>query len=130
VASGAEAAVSGRCGLADLRRRGDGGDSWTLNDGVDPIQSVYLFPARPPRRPMDLSAPANRASRHESPRGRHPQGYPPAYLLAGTRDMSLSEIVMLHRKLRNAGVQADLNVFEGMWHGFDDDTETPEAVKP
>lgn len=41
--------------------------------------------------------------------------------------MSLSETVLLHRKLRNSGVEADLNVFEGMWHGFDDDTETPES---
>ena len=66
----------------------------------------------PPRTPLD---------------GNIPKGYPPAYLLAGTRDMSLSETVLLHRKLRNAGAEADLNVFEGMWHGFDDDTETPEA---
>ena len=41
--------------------------------------------------------------------------------------MCLSETVLLHRRLRNAGVEADLNVFEGMWHGFDDDTETPES---
>lgn len=31
--------------------------------------------------------------------------------------MSLSHMVLLHRKLRRAGVVTDLNVFEGMWHG-------------
>jgi acetyl esterase/lipase len=46
--------------------------------------------------------------------GEIPKGYPPAFLLSGTRDMCLSQTVLLHRKLRNAGVEADLNVFEGM----------------
>ncbi len=115
-------------GLLTCGGAADGGDSWTLNDGVDPIQSVFLFPARPPRRPMDLSVPRKPGEPPRTPlEGDIPRGYPPTYLLAGTRDMSLSEIVMLHRKLRNAGVAADLNVFEGMWHGFDDDTETPES---
>jgi monoterpene epsilon-lactone hydrolase len=115
-------------GLLTCGGAADGGDTWTLNDGVDAIQSVYLFPARPPRRPMDLSVPRKPGEPPRTPlEGDIPKGYPPTYLLAGTRDMSLSEIVMLHRKLRNAGVEADLNVFEGMWHGFDDDTEAPES---
>lgn len=56
-----------------------------------------------------------------------PKGYPPAFLLSGTRDMCLSQTVLLHRKLRNAGVEADLNVFEGMWHFFREDPSLPES---
>lgn len=56
-----------------------------------------------------------------------PKGYPPAFLLSGTRDMCLSQSVLLHRKLRNAGVAADLNVFEGMWHFFWEDPSLPES---
>jgi hypothetical protein len=32
--------------------------------------------------------------------------------------MCLSQTVLLHRKLRNAAIEADLDVFEGMWHFF------------
>jgi acetyl esterase/lipase len=56
-----------------------------------------------------------------------PKGYPPAFLLSGTRDMCLSQTVLLHRKLRNAGVDADLNIFEGMWHFFWEDPGLPES---
>ena len=56
-----------------------------------------------------------------------PKSYPPAFLLSGTRDMCLSQSVLLHRKLRNAGVEADLNVFEGMWHFFWEDPSLPES---
>ena len=56
-----------------------------------------------------------------------PKGYPPAFLLSGTRDMCLSETVLLHRKLRNASVEADLNIFEGMWHFFWENPDLPES---
>ena len=59
--------------------------------------------------------------------GEIPKGYPPAFLLSGTRDMCLSQTALLHRKLRNAGVEADLNVFEGMWHFFWERPELPES---
>jgi acetyl esterase/lipase len=41
--------------------------------------------------------------------------------------MCLSQSALLHRKLRNAGVEADLNVFEGMWHFFWEDPGLPES---
>jgi monoterpene epsilon-lactone hydrolase len=56
-----------------------------------------------------------------------PKGFPPSYLLSGTRDMCLSETALLHRKLRHAGVEVDLNIFEGMWHGFNMEPELPET---
>ncbi len=43
-------------------------------------------------------------------------GLPPAILTSGTRDLFLSNTVRTHRKLRRAGVEADLNVYEGLSH--------------
>lgn len=44
-------------------------------------------------------------------------GFPPTFLQSGTRDLFLSNAVRLHRKLRRAGVPAELHVFEAMPHG-------------
>jgi len=58
-------------------------------------------------------------------------GFPPAILTSGTRDLFLSLTVLTHRKLRRAGVEAELQVFEGMSHAqylFDPSApETKEA---
>ena len=58
-------------------------------------------------------------------------GLPPAIITSGTRDLFLSNAVRVHRKLRQAGVEATLQVFEGMSHAqylFNADApETKEA---
>ena len=58
-------------------------------------------------------------------------GFPPAILPSGTRDLFLSTAVRTHRKLRQAGVEAQLQVFEGFSHAqylFDPTApETKEA---
>jgi len=43
-------------------------------------------------------------------------GFPPTMLVTGTRDLFLSLTVRVHRKMREAGVVADLNVYEGLSH--------------
>jgi len=43
-------------------------------------------------------------------------GLPPAILTSGTRDLLLSDTVRVHRKLRQAGVEAALQVFEAQSH--------------
>jgi acetyl esterase/lipase len=43
-------------------------------------------------------------------------GFPPTILTSGTRDLFLSNTVRVHRKLRQAGVEAVLQVFEGQSH--------------
>jgi epsilon-lactone hydrolase len=43
-------------------------------------------------------------------------GFPPTILTSGTRDLFLSLTVLTHRKLRRAGVEAALQVFEGASH--------------
>ena len=55
-------------------------------------------------------------------------GFPPAILTTGTRDLFLSNTVRVHRKLRRAGVEAELNVYEGMSHAqYQIDPDAPET---
>ena len=58
-------------------------------------------------------------------------GFPPTILTSGTRDLLLSNTVRVHRKLRQAGVEASLQIFEGQSHAqylFDDGApESKEA---
>jgi acetyl esterase/lipase len=56
------------------------------------------------------------------------QGFPPAILTSGTRDLLLSNTVRVHRKLRQAGVEAILQVFEGQSHAqYNRDDTAPET---
>jgi acetyl esterase/lipase len=56
------------------------------------------------------------------------QGFPPTILTSGTRDLFLSNTVRVHRKLRAAGVDAQLNVFEGQSHAqYYADPDAPET---
>jgi len=56
-------------------------------------------------------------------------GFPPVYLVTGTRDLFLSDTVRVHRKLRRAGVVADLVVFEGLSHAeYLQDLKSPESI--
>jgi len=56
------------------------------------------------------------------------QGFPPAILTSGTRDLYLSNTVRMHRKLRAAGVEAVLQVWEGQSHlQYMSDITAPEV---
>jgi monoterpene epsilon-lactone hydrolase len=55
-------------------------------------------------------------------------GFPPAILTTGTRDLLLSNTVRVHRKLRQAGVEAVLQVYEGQSHTqYARDPDAPET---
>ena len=55
-------------------------------------------------------------------------GFPPAILTTGTRDLFLSNTVRTNRKLRQAGVETELQVFEGMSHAqYQIAAGTPES---
>jgi pimeloyl-ACP methyl ester carboxylesterase len=117
--------LPGAVGLNTCSGGGNHGDARYTMNGLDAALST-AFPSgnpafhQPPARKPD-EPPATALD------GDIPKGYPPAFLLSGTRDMCLSETVLLHRKLRNAGVDADLNVFEGMWHFFWENPDLPES---
>ncbi len=56
------------------------------------------------------------------------KGFPPAILTTGTRDLLLSNTVRVHRKLREAGVEAQLEVYEGQSHAqYQFDDRVPET---
>ncbi|MDP1834685.1 MAG: alpha/beta hydrolase [Chlamydiales bacterium] len=46
------------------------------------------------------------------------KGFPPTILTSGTRDLFLSNTVRTHQKLRAAGIDAYLQVYEGCSHAF------------
>ena len=55
-------------------------------------------------------------------------GFPPTILTSGTRDLFLSDVVRVHRKMRAAGVTTDLHVYEAMSHaGYIVSPDTPES---
>jgi epsilon-lactone hydrolase len=107
------------------------GDTRTTLDGLDPQLSSYTVEAalrggRGPGGQRSAPKPGEPLSEVlDTPE--IPKGFPPSYLMAGTRDMCLSETVVLHRKLKHAGVVTELNIFEGMWHGFNLEPGLPET---
>jgi acetyl esterase/lipase len=89
-----------------------GGDSFSTLRGLDSLEphpevnALYAAGA-------DLTDPLL------SPLFGDVSGFPPTFLQAGTRDLMLSNAVRFHRKLRQAGVKAELHVWEAMPHrGF------------
>ena len=46
------------------------------------------------------------------------KGFPPTILTTGTRDLLLSNTVRVHRKLRQLGIEASLQVYEGQAHAY------------
>lgn len=90
----------------------ESGDSFSFNNGVDNLL-----------RPLP-NASALYADGHDlrdpyiSPLfGDFRAGFPPTILTSGTRDLFLSNTVLMHRALRRAGITADLHIWEAMGHG-------------
>ena len=46
---------------------------------------------------------------------------------SGTRDLILSNSVRLDRELKKQGVQSTLELWDGMWHGFQEMLNLPES---
>ncbi len=97
---------------ADLTKTGD---SLWINEGIDRLLVTYDGPLHAAARLYagghDLRDPLL------SPVYGDFAGLPPAYLVTGTRDLFLSHTIRVHRRLREAGVPAELNVYEGLSHG-------------
>ncbi|MFD1189070.1 alpha/beta hydrolase [Phenylobacterium conjunctum] len=101
------------------------GDSLEANDGRDPVLSwtdqldkalaAYVGEADP------------EAPRLSPSRATYAPGYPRSVIVTGTRDVLLSPCVRLYWAMRRGGVEADLRVWDGMWHGFMFSPDLPEA---
>ena len=102
------------------------GDSYATNEWVDNIlvtwdgwlgRAAKLYAGN-----VDLKDP------YLSPIYGDFHGFPPTILTTGTRDLFLSNTVRTHRKLKRAGVIAELNVYEGMSHAqYGADPNAPET---
>jgi acetyl esterase/lipase len=90
-------------------------DSWYTNEGIDRILTTYdgfiEAASRLYAGGRDLKDPL------VSPLYGDVHGFPPTFLVTGTRDMLLSNTARTHIKLRQAGVVADILVYEGTSHG-------------
>lgn len=89
------------------------GDSYYANDGVDSAISYDGFWAAVARvyaRGRDLKDPLL------SPVYGEFSGFPPTFLITGTRDLFLSNTVRVQQKLLDAGVYTQLEVEEGQSH--------------
>jgi acetyl esterase/lipase len=100
----------------------ESGDSFHTNSGVDPgLRSLM---------PVNLLYANGHALTHPylSPLFGDLKGFPPTLLTTGTRDLYLSNTVRMHRKLRAAGVPAELHVTEAGPHtGFPGSPEGQEV---
>jgi acetyl esterase/lipase len=90
----------------------ESGDSFTTNLGLDNILNSRLMPAN-----LLYAAGHDLSHPYLSPLFADVTGFPPTFIQAGTRDLFLSNAVRMHRKMRAAGVDAELHVFEAMPHG-------------
>jgi acetyl esterase/lipase len=92
----------------------ESGDSFETNIGIDPVlqrltNSIALYADGHDLRDPSLSPLF----------GDFSKGFSPTMLSAGTRDLFLSNTVLMHRALRRAGIPTDLSIWEAMGHmGF------------
>ncbi|HEX3915768.1 MAG TPA: alpha/beta hydrolase [Caulobacteraceae bacterium] len=92
----------------------ESGDSFDTLMGLDVVLSARLMEMN-----LLYAGGADLAHPYLSPLFGDVAGFPPTLMQAGTRDLFLSNAVRMHRKLRSAGVRAELHVWEGMPHaGF------------
>jgi monoterpene epsilon-lactone hydrolase len=53
--------------------------------------------------------------------------FPPTLLIAGSRDFAVSSLFHTQVALTNVGVEAELHIWDGMWHAFFIDPDLPES---
>jgi epsilon-lactone hydrolase len=90
----------------------ESGDSFNTLIGIDTALTSRLMPANLLYAGgHDLSHP------YLSPLfGDFSKGFAPTFLQSGTRDLFLSNTVLMHRALRQAGIESELHIFEAATH--------------
>jgi monoterpene epsilon-lactone hydrolase len=102
------------------------GDSFQTNAMVDNV--LVAYGANCDKRAALYSAGHDPKDPLLSPVYGDLHGFPPTILTTGTRDLLLSNTVRVHRRLRQAGVEASLQVFEGQSHAnYYRDVTAPES---
>jgi len=103
------------------------GDTYETLKEADPIR-LY----------QPALAPASRAyadpSVHKTPYvspvyADYSQGFPPTLIIGGTKEIFLSNCVRLYQAMDLAGVTVILDLYEGMWHDFQETSfDLPESI--
>ena len=90
----------------------ESGDTFNTLLGIDTALTTRLMPAN-----LLYAGGADLRDPYLSPLfGDFEKGFPPTFLQSGTRDLFLSNTVLMHRALRRAGIPADLHVFDAATH--------------
>ena len=90
----------------------ESGDSFYTLLGVDTALTSRLMPAN-----LLYAGGHDLTHPYVSPLfGDFAKGFPPTFLVSGTRDLFLSNTVRMHRALRIAGIPAELHVMEAATH--------------
>lgn len=107
----------------------ESGDSFVTLAGLDPVLPQSL---RAPSLAYAGTLPLS--DQKVSPLFGQLDKFPPVMLQSGTRDLFLSNAVRMHRKLRQAGIQAELHLWDAMPHGgfgglSEEDREVSEEMR-
>jgi len=90
----------------------ESGDSFQTLLGIDTALTHSLMPAN-----LLYAGGADLRDPYVSPLfGDFSKGFPPTFLQSGTRDLFLSNTVLMHRALRRADVEAELHIFDAATH--------------
>ena len=104
------------------------GDSRSLNEGVDRVLVSWL--GLPDEAGALYAGELGVDHPYVSPIFGDFSGFPPAYVISGTRDLMLSDAVRAHRALRREGNEAELHIYEGHSHGdYMFMMDSPESVE-
>lgn len=109
---------------ADITESGDTYE--TLRD-ADPILN-YRFALGPAS--LAYADPELHRTPYVSPvYADYSRGFPPTLIQGGTKEIFLSNFVRLYQAMDQAGIEVKLDLYEGMWHDFQEiNFELPESI--
>lgn len=101
------------------------GDTYhTLRDA----EPFYRYEKHLKSRADAYAHPADQKHPYASPvYGDYTQGFPPTLIQGGTKEIYLSNFVRHYRAIADAGGSVKLDLYEGMWHVFQEWYELPES---
>jgi acetyl esterase/lipase len=100
------------CPMSDFTEGGD--TRYTLMEADPALWAPQVRPG------LDAyAAPEDQTNPYVSPvYGDFSKGYPPTLIQGGTKEFLVSDMVRLHRAIKRGGGVSDLELYEGMPHGF------------
>ncbi len=91
------------------------GDSFTTLSDFDPILRVKDY--------LEVAATLAAGSKVGDAtlsmiRGTYPPGFPPSLIQVGSREIFLNQAALTYQRMREFGVDAEWELYDGMWHVF------------